>query len=288
MRATAADDRNAAARICSLWTSAERLPAAPSETLIACGCVSATLNVSAVWQAPVAVREMQIPSGASQRGKGTQMWCPLGWLKNACPASTSVASLCRAAASPWMASIIASALPSVSHRATSATIRKADICTSRVTRPQSIQQTPGRVPGERKRVGRAPCTWKGSPRSVCAFWNERSEQYGLRLEQAVIFLSPTNVPCPACFGETGSSSFGIGTRHRCKIDARHPREGAMGRQLLSPTEASTCNVFAQRLDDAPVNRTLPIGERRGLIHTLSLFCVGHIVGDKKAYRMHIF
>jgi hypothetical protein len=54
---------------------------------------------------------------------------PLGWLENACPASTSAASLCRDAASPRIASIIASALPSASHRATSATIRNADICT---------------------------------------------------------------------------------------------------------------------------------------------------------------
>ena len=39
-RVTAAGERNAAASICSPWTSSARLLAAPSETLIACGCAS--------------------------------------------------------------------------------------------------------------------------------------------------------------------------------------------------------------------------------------------------------
>jgi len=50
-RVVPADDFKAAARISSAATRSERLLAAPSETPIAWGCVSSTLNVSAVTTA---------------------------------------------------------------------------------------------------------------------------------------------------------------------------------------------------------------------------------------------
>jgi hypothetical protein len=57
------------------------------------------------------------------------MWWPFGCRENACRARTSAASFCLAAASSRIALIIASALPSCSHRVTTATMRKAGICT---------------------------------------------------------------------------------------------------------------------------------------------------------------
>jgi len=62
----------------------------------------------------------------------------------------------------------------------------------------------------------------------------------------------------ACFGETGSSSFGVGTRHGCEIDAKRSCQRAMRRKLLPTVQASARYVIAQCLHDAPVNRTLAV------------------------------
>ena len=80
----------------------------------------------------------------------------------------------------------------------------------------------------------------------------------------------------ACLGETTSSRFGVRRGHGCEIDAEGLRQSAMCRQLLPSAQATARDVFGQRLDDAPVNWTLPVTKRRDPFHTLflpSAFCM---------------